>query len=194
MPTSFQKNLDVYQGYNFKKDVQTPVGFITALKIGDITLTADQTCKDPMSPETDLKTVTVLSGSFWEVGVTDSLYFSGRISVANKQQVMQLLYKDLTKVDVTCNFVVYDYDPLEKKYFKCQLPTEDAELNGLLEKSGSDLNVSVSDDAASEVQSPENYVFQIGIKPQPSAQKITLATSFTDKIVKAWGLNVEKSS
>ncbi|MEX1368548.1 MAG: hypothetical protein AB1Z98_35795 [Nannocystaceae bacterium] len=191
MPT-FQKSLDIYQGYNFKKDVQTPVGFITALKIGDVTLKADQTCKDPMAPETDFKVVAVLSGAMWELGVTDAHYFSGQISVYNKQQVQMLTYKDLTKVDVEYTFTVYEYDPIQKKYFKCLLPTDDKKLEGLLEKNGSDLNIAVADDASSEVQSPENYAFQIGIKPQPDAQTVTVATSFSDKVVKAWGLTVSK--
>jgi hypothetical protein len=189
MPT-FQKSLDIYQGYNFRKDKQTPVGYITAIKIGDITLKADQTVKDPMAPETDFPVVAVLSGAMWELGVTDALYYSGQVSVFNKQQIQQLMYKDLTKVEVTCLFSVYDYDPLEKKYFKCMLPTDDTTLNALLEKNGAELNVSVADDASTEVQSPENYAFQIGIKPQPSAQQITLATSFSNKVVKSWGLKV----
>lgn len=189
---TFQKNCDIYQGYNFKKDVQTPVGFITEIKVGDITLKADQTCKDPMAPETDLAVVAVLSGALWELGVTDALYFSGQLSVFNKQQVNQLLYKDLSKVDVICKFVIYEYDPLQKKYFKCLLPTDDKALNGLLEKSGDDLNITVADDASTEIQSPQNYSFQTGIKPQPEAQTITVATSFSDKIVKSWGLKVEK--
>jgi len=187
---TFQKSCDVYQGYNYKKDKVTPVGFITALKIGDTELTADQTCKDPMSPEDDLVVVAVLSGALWELGVTDGLYFSGQLSVNNKQKVQMLTYKDLTKVDTTCTFVVYDYDLIKKAYFKCLLPTDDATLNSLLEKSGGDLNINVADDASHEVQSPENYAFQIGIKPQPEAQTITVATSFTEKIVKAWGLTV----
>ncbi|MDC0723565.1 hypothetical protein [Nannocystis bainbridge] len=191
MPATFQKHCDIYQGYNFKKDVQTPVGFLTELKIGDVTLKADQTCKDPMAPETDLAVVTVLSGVLWELGVTDGLYFSGQISVFNKQQIKQLAYKDLSKVDVSYNFSIYEYDPLEKKYFKCLLPTDKA-LDGLLEKRGGDLNIDTSDDASTEVQSPENYAFQIGVKPQPLAQTITVATSFSVKIVKAWGLKVEK--
>jgi hypothetical protein len=190
MPATFQKQCDIYQGYNFKKDVQTPVGFLKELKIGDVTLKADQTCKDPMAPETDFPVVAVLSGVMWELGVTDALYFSGQISVFNKQQVKQLAYKDLSKVDVTCVFDIYEYDPLEKKYFKCLLPTDDKALNGLLEKRGGDLNIDVADDASTEVQSPENYAFQIGVKPQPAAQTITVATSFTVKIVKAWGLKV----
>jgi hypothetical protein len=191
MPT-FQKSCDVSQGYNFKKDVQTPVGFLTSLKIGDITLKADQTVKDPLAPETDLPVVAVLSGSMWELGVTDTLYYSGQISVYNKQQTQQLVYKGLTKVDVVFKFAVYTYDPIEKKYFKCMLGTDDAELNGLLEKNGEDLNLSVADDASTEVQSPENYSFQIGVKPQPSAQVVTVATSFSDKVVKSWGMKVEK--
>jgi len=189
---TFQKNCDVFQGYNFKKDVQTSVAYITALTIGGLTIKADQTCKDPMSPETDFAVVAVLSGAMWELGVTDALYFSGQVSVYNKQQIKQLLYKDLSKVDLTCAFVVYEYDPIEKKYYKCLLQTEDTPLNGLLEKRGSDLNIDVADDASSEVQSPENFAFQIGIKPQPEAQTVTVATSFSDKIVKAWGLKVAK--
>ncbi|MFV8749338.1 hypothetical protein ACNOYE_02175 [Nannocystaceae bacterium ST9] len=187
---TFQKQCDIYQGYNYKKDKQTPVGFITEIKIGDTTLTADQTCKDPMSPADDLKVVAVLSGALWELGVTDALYFSGQISVTSKQAVQLLTYTDLTKVDVSCKFTVYDYDPIQKAYFKCLLGTDDAELTGLLEKNGEDLNLSVADDASTEVQSPENYAFQIGIKPQPTAQKVTVATSFSTKIVKAWGLTV----
>lgn len=189
---TFQKNCDIYQGYNFKKDVQTPVGFITEIKVGDITLTADQSCKDPMAPENVLAVVAVLSGVMWELGVTDALYFSGQLSVFNKQQVNQLLYKDLSKVDVICKFVVYEYDPLQKKYYKCLLPTDDKALNGLLEKRGDDLNITVADDASTEVQSPQNYSFQTGIKPQPEAQTLTVATSFSDKIVKSWGLKVGK--
>ena len=189
---TFQKNCDIYQGYNFKKDVQTPVGFITEIKVGDITLKADQTCKDPMAPDDPLPVVAVLSGVLWELGVTDALYFSGQLSVFNKQQVKQLLYKDLSKVDVICKFVIYEYDPLQKKYYKCLLPTDDKALNGLLEKSGDDLNITVADDASTEVQSPQNFSFQTGIKPQPEDQTITVATSFSDKIVKSWGLKVEK--
>jgi hypothetical protein len=191
VPT-FQKSCDIQQGYNFKKDIQTPVGYLTSLKIGDVTLKADQTVKDPTAPETDFPVVAVLSGAMWELGVTDALYYTGQISVYNKQQTQLLVYKDLSKVDVVFKFAVYAYDPIEKKYFKCMLGTDDADLNGLLEKNGADLNLSVADDSSPEVQSPENYAFQIGVKPQPSAQVVTVATSFSDKVVKSWGLKVEK--
>jgi hypothetical protein len=186
----FYKNCDVYQGYNYRKDKQTTVGFVTALKIGDLTLTADQTCKDPTASETDVKAVMVLSGAMWGLGVTDAVYVSGQVSVANKRNLMSLLYKDLTKVDVELNFSVYEYDPVQKTYYKCMEGTDGAVLKGILEKSGSELNLSVADDASREVQSPENYAVQMGVKPQPSAQTLTLATSFSAKVVKSWGLTV----
>ena len=42
-----------------------------------------------------------------------------------------------------------------------------------------DLNISVADDPSSEVQSPENYSFSIGIKPQTTAQTVTVAPNDT---------------
>ena len=191
MPT-FQKNCDVKQGYDYQKDVQTPIGYITSLKIGDQELKADQTVKDPMAPDTDFPVVAVLSGVIWTLGVTDPFHFSGQISVYNKQNVLSLTYKSLSKVDVTFKVAVYEYDPIQKKYFKCMLGTDDAVLNGLVEKSNGELTLSISDDASHEVISPENYAFHVGINPQPSAQTVTVATSFSDKVVKSWGMKVEK--
>lgn len=189
MPT-FQKPCDQYQGYNFKKDVQTPVGYITALKIGTTALAVDQTVKDPLKPADDLKVVAVLTGALWELGPTDALYFSGQVSITNKQNIQLLTYTEMTQVEVICKFAVYDYDPVQKAYYQCMLGTGDAELKGIIEKNGDDLNVGIADEKSPEVQSPENYAFQIGFKPQPTAQQITIATSFSNKAVKAWGITV----
>ena len=188
----FDKHCDIKQGYDFQKDVQLPVGYLTSLKIGDTELKADQTVKDPLSPDTDLAVVAVLSGATWTLGVTDGLYFGGQVSVYNKQQVMQLVFKSLSKVDVTFKVAVYEYDPIEKKYFKCLLGTDDAELKGLIDKDGKDLDLKVAENASPVVLSPQNYAFHVGIVPQPSAQVVTVATSFSDKVVKAWGMKVEK--
>jgi hypothetical protein len=180
---------DIYQGYNYKKDVQSTVGFITALKIGDKELKANQTCKDPENPTTDLEVVAVLSSANWSTGNTDAVYFSGQISISNRQEVALLVLNDLTKIEVSAKFVVYDYDLLSKQYFKA-FHSNDAEMKGLLEKSGDDLSVSVADEASSAVQSPANYDFFIGIKPQPEQQDMHVATSVDNKIVKAWGVKV----
>jgi hypothetical protein len=185
----FARALDVYQGFNFKKDKQTPVGYITAITIGDQALTADQeTIKDPEQPANNLsaKVVAVLNHYLWETGVTDAMYFSGQISTANKQLLAQLILGSFANINVTFNYVVYEYDPLAKKYFKSNYA--DAALNGLLEKNGDELNVSVADDESREVQSPKNFTFQIGIKPKSLEQSINVATASQKNIVKQWGV------
>jgi hypothetical protein len=185
----FNKNCDVFQGYNFKKDVQTPIGFVTKLTIGDADLKPDQTVKNPLSPDEDLKVVSVLSGAMWGLGPTDAVYLSGQISVTAKQQCVELIYRSLTKVEIVFQYTVFDYDPLVKKYFKC-FHCGDTDLKGILEKNGDDLTLSVADVASREVQSPENYAFYIGIKPQPQSQSVTVAPADQKNVLKAWGISV----
>jgi hypothetical protein len=102
----FRKVADVYQGYNFKKDKQTTVGFITKLNLGATALAADQTCKDPTNPSQDIKVIAVLSDVLWETGVTDAIYFSGQLSVANRQSIAQLVYLSLDDVSALFQFSV----------------------------------------------------------------------------------------
>jgi hypothetical protein len=186
----FRKVCDVYQGYNYKKDKQTTVGYITALNLGGTDLKADQTtCKDPTNPSNNLAVVVVLSDVLWQLGPTDAVYFSGQISTANKQTTLGLIYNTMTSVLVTFQFDVYEYDPLAKKYFKC-FTCSGTTMNGIFEKNGEDLNLTVADDASTQVQSPENYAFSIGIKPQPSAQTLTIATGDQQNIAKPWGITV----
>ena len=185
----FSRNLDVYQGFNFKKDKQTPVGYITALTIGGVPLKADQeTIKDPENPDAAIadKVVAVLNHYLWDTGVTDAMYFSGQVSVANKQAVAEMLLGKFSNIEVVIKYVVYEYDPLGKKYFKSNFL--DAEIKGLLEKNGDELNMSVADNESREVQSPKNYTFQIGVKPQALEQSLNLATSSTKKLAKKWGV------
>jgi hypothetical protein len=185
----FRKNCDVYQGFNFKKDKQSTVGFLTALKVNDQDLLVNLTAKDPTNPTTDLKAVAILDNAQWGTGVTDTIYLSGRIAVDNRQSLAVLLLNDLTKVEVEINFSVYEYDPLAKSYYLA-FHSNGAPVKGILEKRGSDLSLEVSDDPSGEVQSPQNFAVQIGVKPAPQAQEIHLATSQTAKIVKSWGMTV----
>lgn len=186
---SFDRSLNVYQGFNFNKDKQDKVGFLTALTIGSEALAVDLSCKEPTSPTTVLKAVAVLDNFSWGTGITDSIYLTGRISLSNKQKVAELLLGTLTDTTVLFNFEVYEYDQLAKKYFKSSYPNE--ELKGLLEKSGDNLNLRISEDPSSDVQSPLNFQLQLGIKAQETEQTINLATGDQKVITKAWGLTVE---
>ncbi|AKF85823.1 hypothetical protein SAMN05443572_109357 [Myxococcus fulvus] len=185
----FARDLDVYQGYNFKKDKQSPVGYILSITIGGEALVADQeTLKDPEQPDKALasKAVAVLNNYLWETGVTDALYFSGQISTANKQKISEMLLGSFSNIEVVVKYVIYEYDPLAKKYFKSNFV--DAELNGLLEKNGDALNIAVAENESREVQSPKNFTFQIGVKPKTLEQSINVAAASSKNIVKKWGV------
>ena len=186
MPT-FSMICDVKQGFNFEKDKQEVVGFITSLKIGDIQLEAKLTVKDPTAPTTDMAVVSVLSASSWDIGATDALIFNGQVDTKNKQKISLLTIKDLSKIDVLVKFKVYDYDPVAGVYFLC-MHSNDVELKGIVEKTDSELYLNISGGPSDAVKSPKNYAFAISISPKAEAQQIHLATSNEDKVAKDWGI------
>ncbi|NMO18636.1 hypothetical protein HPC49_12430 [Pyxidicoccus fallax] len=184
--SQFSRSLDVYQGFNFKKDKQSRVGFITSMKVGTKELEADlTTIADPEQPTKKLKVVSVLNHFLWDTGATDAMYFSGQISTKNQQALSLLVLNDLTSIAVEFEYTLYQYDPLEKKYFKSSFHAK--KLMGLVEKSGDDLKLAVEDDPSSEVKSPQNFTFQIGITPQSQEQQVTLAVATQMKVEKKWG-------
>jgi len=183
----FSKSCNVKQGFDFNKMKSDHFGFITALNVNAKDVTVDLTCKDPTNPTSDLKVVSVLSDVSWNTGTTDAVYFNGVISAPNRQNLALLSYNELTDVTVTFQFDIYEYDPVAKKYFKC-LTCNGTTMNGLLEKNGNDLTLHCDDDPSTEVQSPINYRFSIGIKPQPTQQSLTIATGDQNNLVKQWGV------
>lgn len=187
----FARSLDIYQGFNFKKDKQVPVGFVTKLTLGgELVLEADQiSIKDPTQPGVNLqeKVVGVLSHYLWDTGTTDAIYLSMQVSVGNKTKLAAKLLTDWTSMDVTFAYVVYEYDPVKKKYFKSNWT--EPELKGILEKNGDNLNLTVADDPSTEVQSPKNFTLQIGIKPQTEEQTVHMATGEGFNLTKLWGVN-----
>jgi hypothetical protein len=183
----FARSMDVYQGFNFKKDKQTNVGFITQMKVGDVELKTDQqTVMDPINPTAPLENVVgVMSHYLWETGTTDPLYMSAQISTENKRELAAKLFLDWTSMEVEFSYVMYEYDPKAKKYF---ISNQGKALKGLLEKNGDNLNLTVADDPSTEVASPQNFTFQIGIKPQALEQTIEMATGDTKNLAKKWGI------
>jgi hypothetical protein len=185
----FAKSMDIYQGFNFKKTVQTPVGFITKLKLGDVEMVADQvTIKDPEQPGQNIadKVVGVLNHYMWETGTTDGMYLSAQISTKNKNKLAAKLLTEWTNMEVVFDYAIYEYDPEQKKYFKSNW--SDKELAGILEKNGDALNLTVADDPSREVQSPENFTLQVGIKPGVLEQTVNMATAVGLNLTKVWGV------
>lgn len=208
---SYERTLDLVQGYNFKKDVQLPIGFITYLSIGTGQIVpADQTISTPITniatPATvtaaagvagSLKVVSVLKRIKWDLGDIDPIEFEGTLSVTGKQFVMSLLYATMIDIDVSVSFVVYEYDPVARVYFVAfsntvittgDVPaTASAGIRGLVRKESGALKLEVSPTPAAEVQSPENYDFKLTVSPQPLNQQLFLAAANTRRVTKYWG-------
>lgn len=190
----FSKVLSVKQGFNFDKDKQDKVGFLLSLKIGDQELPADfMTVMDPLNPTKalDKGVMAVLSSFDWNTGATDAIYISGQISTQHRQKIAEMLLGSWSNVKVEFAFSIYEYEPSKKKFFKSAFV--DKKLQGLLEKNGSDLNLDVADDPSMEVQSPQNYAFRIGIKPESQEQQIQLAVGDERKVTKTWGITESKA-
>jgi hypothetical protein len=183
-------NCDVSQGFNFQKDQQTVVGHIDTLTIGDIEFKADLNVADPLNSTERIKVVAVASYIEWQGGYADAIVFSGQVSTENKKDAVLLQHKDLANTAVEVNFTIYDYDPDAKKYYQA-FYTDDTALEGLVQKTGSELVLQISSDQSMEVASPKNYVFSLGVMPNEVEQAIQMAVSDTDKFAKSWGVSVE---
>ncbi|MCK5797001.1 MAG: hypothetical protein KAI47_07460 [Deltaproteobacteria bacterium] len=182
-------NPSVRQGFNFEKDSQDMVGHINSLKIGDKEMKSDFSVTDPEDVAALIKVFGVMSNIYWLGGYADPVQFGCNVSTDNKNFISTLLHKSMSNTEVELEFTVYDYDPREKKYYKC-FHTNAVKLKCLVEKSGGELSINIDADQAMEVVSPKNFSFALGSMPQDVAQEIHLAVSLSDKFVKKFGIEV----
>jgi hypothetical protein len=182
-------NCSVSQGFNFEKDQQILVGHIIKCKVGSEKFAADLHVSDPENPEKLVKVFGIVSGIYWAGGYADPIQFSCQVSNDNKTKIATLTHKSMSNTEVEFMFNVYDYDPKKKKYYKC-FHANNTDLKGLVQKSGGELNMSISMDQSMEIVSPKNFNFNLGVMPQDKNMEVHLAVSLSDKFVKKWGVEV----
>jgi hypothetical protein len=184
-------NCSATQGFNFQKDQQVLVGHIVACKVGADQFDADLNVSNPEDASKLIKVFGIISSIYWAGGYADPVQFSCQVSNANKTKIAALTHKSLSNTEVLFKYNVYDFDPKEKKYYKC-FHTNDAELKGLVAKSGGELIMAIDMDQSREVESPKNFNFSLGVMPQDTNMEIHVAVSLSDKFVKKWGVEVAK--
>jgi len=182
---------DVSQGFNFQKDQQTPVGHINKLKVAGKELAADMAVTNPENVTGDkVKVVGVVSSLYWKGGYADPMEFSCQVSNPNKKTMSVLTHSEMANTAVEFVYTIYDYDPDEKKYYKC-FHSNDAVMKGLVEKSGGKLKIYIDADQSMEVVSPKNFTMELGVMPEDLEQDTHMAMSVSDKLVKRWGVTVK---
>jgi hypothetical protein len=181
---------DINQGFNFSNDVQTKIGHIISLTIGENELESDIKVQDPESKEDKVSVFGVVSGLYWDGGPADPIQFSCQVSNPNKVTIAQLLMgASLGNTGVKFKFNIYDYDPDAKVYYKC-FHTDDNDLEGLIQKSGGQLSIAIGMDQNTEVVSPKNFTFTLGIMPEDKEQDVTHAYSSESPVSIQWGVEV----
>ena len=181
---------DISQGFNFQKDAQCLIGHLTELKIGDTDYKKDLNVTDPTKVDGDkLKVVGVISNIYWEGGHANPVLVNCRVSTDNKQGSILLQHKSLSNTEVTYAFVIYDYDPKEKKFYPC-FHCDSTALKGLVAKNGGELDLAIDIDQAGDVVSPKNFNFFVGIMPTEEEQEAHYAVNVNAKFVKKWGVTV----
>lgn len=183
-------NCSASQGFNFQKDEQVIIGHLVSCKVGDTALKSDIEVTDPENNTGKVKVFGVVTGIFWAGGYADPVQFSCQVSNNNKNTIATLTHKSMSNTAVTFKFNIFDYDPKQKKYYKC-FHTNEADLEGLVLKSGGSLAIAIDMDASSEVVSPKNFNFNMGVMPAEKEMQIHLAVSVTDKFAKKWGVAVD---
>jgi len=133
MAMAFQKQCDIGQGYNFKPDEHHTFGHINTLALGDSNIPSDIKVLDPAtatSPQppagpsyldaTNIFTypvAAVLEDVAWSMLPNDNITLKARISPASASLLNALAMQPLKRVIVTLSFAVYQYDPVNSKYF-----------------------------------------------------------------------------
>nr|CRH04318.1 Conserved exported protein of unknown function [Candidatus Magnetococcus massalia] len=187
MAASYDRALDLQQGFHFRKDKVTSVGFITKLKVGSVELKPDLKAVDPRNPGKMVRVVAILNSQSWGLGQSDAIYSNGQVSEHNRQVIQTMLYNDLSRVQVEYQAVIFEYDPRTKRYFQ-SFHTRGRDLKGELERAGREIALDVAKRASREVENPKNYALFIGLKPQRGVrQGITLQVAETKKVFRRWG-------
>ncbi|MCP3943438.1 MAG: hypothetical protein GY710_18425, partial [Desulfobacteraceae bacterium] len=168
---------EVEQGFKLVPDAQVVVGHLTAFTIGEKKIEADLAVGNPEDIKgAKIKVVGVMSGFSWGGGSTDLIDMSCQVSVTNKQDIALLTHSELSDTKVTFQFIIYEYDPVAKKYFQV-IHCNETDLNGLVAKSGSQLALTVDTEKSTEVPSPENYAVRVSIMPEEKSMDVHLAVS-----------------
>lgn len=182
---AIDKPCSVFNAFNFKRDVEDRIGHLTTLKIGDKTLTADITLKQP-TDEADKKCVGVISHLHWDGGIAEPVQITFQVSITNKNEVATLLHTAMKSVVIEWTFNIFEYDKEAKQYFLA-FHTNETAIKGLIQTQGSERVLYLSD-TPGEVQKPENYQVVIGTIPEDEQQSIHMAVSVDKKFVKPWGV------
>lgn len=179
MPANFQ--CDVYQEFNFKKDLMVTVGYMNSLTIAGIQLTADLVnLTDPVALENSMNVVGAMDYLLWSGMPRDPIQMSLLVDDANQVSLQNLISSGVSNASIGAQFTIYDYDPAARKYYASFWTN--GTLNGVL----SSLNIAPS--SKQPTGAPPLYSCDLQMGPiSGSQQLIYRANSASAKFLSFFG-------
>jgi hypothetical protein len=179
---------DVANGFNFKRDIQNPLGHLKAVTIGQEAIEANM---EVISPETGDKVnvVGIISDLSWGGGDAHPISISCQISNSNKVLLTGLTGDTLHDTSVELDFDIFKYDPApdQRKFYKC-FHCNDEIVKGRLQKSGGQLEISIAQEASQEVESPLNFTLYFAVNPEEIEQVLHVAHAVGANKTSRWGV------
>lgn len=176
------KPCDSLAGFQYGPDQNARVGFITKLEIPGQDIRADIPVLNPENPDQEMAVFAVLQEASWSMDPNEPIQIAGQVSVNNKKIIDVLFIMGIQDPNVVFQFVIYEYDPDTKQYYKAMQGNE-GDLRGMIAQEG----LMVGDTPSHQVQDPENYPFSIVILPN-GPQQIHLSVGPGRQFVRQWGM------
>ena len=191
--------LSLEQGFNFRTDVQSGYGYVTALSLNAAT--------HPLALPADISVATsgaarenvvgVLTSLSWGGNVGDPISLHFNVSSRNRTQIQELLHEGLKDTGVSFEFIILQFDQIAHKWYTAAgssryFSSSAIALKGNIARMGKDkLLLELPSNLQNEmVKSPENWEVVLTVAPAAFQQSIGLQLAPDRVNVKSWGLTI----
>lgn len=137
-------------------------------------LMPDLVLANPETPQVKNKAAGVIERIAWAGGSDDQVEISCRLSFQNKRIFQEVLSTWKGDEDLRAEWIIYDYDVDQKKYFKRFYTCEEPVMLGIAENT----RIWITEDADDFVQDPVNFILEASLTPRRTSKKQLLGFAF----------------
>ncbi len=191
MPIIQDFQCDLRQEMNWVKGRNTIVGYVNALTIGGVPLSANVTYLwDPIANENTLQAVGVMEYIGWEGGATQPVRLSFAVEAANQITILNMLSAGLPDTAISIQFTVYNFDQVASPPCFYQTFWSNGEsMTGVIASQGTVLELEIESQKRPDIVSPNLYNCHLAFAPTPGvAQTLFMANSSAAKYVGIFGV------
>jgi ATP-dependent 26S proteasome regulatory subunit len=173
---SIYASCEAIAAYNFVLGTTVKIGHLLQLSFANlgIELTGDTLVPDPMYPKETIRVVGIIDFICWRGDPTDPVELRFRLSPSNTATMQQALSSLIGGPDMELEFLIYDYDYENKKYFK-HFHTDGVKIKCVVTK-GTEITINKEPDRV--VQQPLNFQVSVSITGKIEAEEQALHIAF----------------